>query len=501
MICRKVVVKCRNGMPLLRRGERVRIGEWIGDCQVSICIPAECLIDVSTQVRVSKYYSYSVDEDDENFYITRVDPRTGAETLYVYQKDVWNKVSRFYIEPLARGEAVNEHLLLIGPPGTGKTVMIELISGMLGVPVEYIRVTEVRSKFYGESEKNLEKKLEEAIGSEPCVLGIDDAEFLITSRSLTGSFSSGVESTEMALRDILFSYLERIVVEGRRVLVIATTNFSPSAIDEALVRGGRFGEPVFISLPNFNALYRYAKHLVKDEDKAKELAYKCVSRGLSIADLKTMVKYMKNGLEPDFRRVSGRGYVRLYSEIVPEIVENKRVREEVERIYDLDKDRASRLYMNAPVNVGVPVLTQILMSLKRSGIMITDPQHIDEYVYTLETAKLVAVVPTTLTDQVQVYISNNTRQPVIMVGKNPPATESYTWFLQIEELVRILGDDPKPIAKSVLSFYKIRYSDHDLKIIERVARSRGVKLVDMLETVVSCGRIGEEIVGRIMVSR
>ncbi|MEM4976996.1 MAG: ATP-binding protein [Desulfurococcaceae archaeon] len=500
MICRKVVVKCKNGMPLLRRGERVRIGAWVGDCQVSICIPVECSIDASTRVRVSKYYSYSIDEDDENFYITRVDPLNGASALYVYQRDVWSKVSKFYIETLARGEPVSEHLLLIGPPGTGKTVMIEAISGMLGVPVEYVRVTEVRSKFYGESEKNLEKKLEEAIESEPCILGIDDAEFLITSRILTGSYSSGVESTEMALRDILFSYLERIVVEGRRVLVVATTNLSPSAIDEALVRGGRFGEPVFISLPNFNALYRYAKHLVGDEEKARELAYKCVSRGLSIADLKTMVKYMKAGLEPDFRRVSGRGYMRLYSEIVPEIVENRRVREEVERMYDLNRDRASTMYMNAPTNVGVPVLTQILMALKRSGIMITDPQHIDEYVYTLETAKMVAVVPTTLTDQVQIYIRNNTRQPVILVGKNPPAIESYTWFMQIEELVRILGDDPKPVSKSVLSFYRIRYTDQDLKIIERVARSRGVKLVDLLEAVVSCGRVGEEIVGRIMMS-
>jgi len=501
LMCRKVVVKCRSGYPSFQRGARVRSGMWVGDCQVSICLPNDCYFDFSTQVRVSRYYDYRVDEDEENFYITRVDPSSGVETLYVYQKDVWNKVSKFYVEPLARGEPVGEHLLLIGPPGTGKTVMIEAVSGMLGVPVEYVKVTEVRSKFYGESEKNLEKKLAEAVASEPCIVALDDAEFLITSRALTGSFSSGVESTEMALRDILFSFLERVVVEGRRVLVIATTNFSPSAIDEALVRGGRFGEPVFVSLPTFNALYRYALHLVGSESKARELAYKCVSRGLSIADLKTMVKYMRAGLEPDFKRISGRGYTRLYSDVVPEIVESRRVREELERMYDLGKDRASTLYMDAPVSVGVPVLTQILMSLRRSGIMVTDPQHIDEYVYTLESAKLVAVVPTTLPEQVQLYVRNNTRQPVILVGRNPPAIESFSWFLRVEELVRLLGDNPRPVVKAVLDFYRIKHSEQDLRVVERVVRSKGVKLVDLLETVVSCGRVSEEIVGRLIISR
>lgn len=496
--CRKVVLKCDEKPCYLPIGSEVSTGTSIDKCTVSISIPARCVIDVSTGIVFSKMYVYRIDEDDENVYIEE-SLNGRVRELYVYPRDIWKKVLKFYVEPLLMGQPVNEHLLLIGAPGTGKSIMIRLIGNMLGLNVEYIRVSEIRSKFYGESEKNLDRKLRDALSSEPCIIGIDDAEFILTSRSFVGNFAFGAETIEMALRNIMFEYLEKIIKENRRVLVVATTNFSPSAIDEALIRGGRFGEPVFIYLPNYSALYRYAMFLLNDESRARELAYKCVSRGLTIADLKTMVKYMKAGLEPDFKRVSGRGYSRLYSDMVHEIVESKKLRDELTKLYDLDKDRPTTLYMDSPASVAVPIVTQLLMCLKRVGLMLTDPTYIDEYVYTLETVKGVGVVPTSLPEQAQIYVRNNSRQPIIYVGRSPPVLESFSWFIGVEGIVRMLGDSYAPVIKSVLEYYKIRYTTDDLRVAERVVRSKGVKLVDMLTTIVSCGRVSEDIVGRMIV--
>lgn len=504
MICRKAVLRCDDGTAL-PSGVEVSIGDNIGSCRVSIAIPSRCILDVSTEIRISPIlYSHRIDEDEENVYIVETDARTGKEIeMYIYPRDVWRKVSRFYVEPIARGDPANEHLLLIGAPGTGKTVMVRLIANMLGIDVESLNVTEIRSKFYGESEKNLENRLRTAIDREPLIVLVDDADFLVTSRSLAGGVSGGggIESVETSLRIILFRYLEQIVREGRRVLVIATTNISPTSIDEALLRGGRFGEPVFISLPNYSALYRYAYFVLHDRDRARDLAYRCVSRGLTISDLKTMIRYMRSGIEPNFRRISGRGYTRLYSEMVMEFTENRQLLDRLNRLYDLGRDRRTTLYMSIPYVVGVAIVTQILLAMKRPGILITDPVHTDEYTYTLDVTKSVGVVPTDLPQNIHTYIRNNTNQPLIFIGTNPPNLETYAYFISLQDIVAMFRDDPKPISKAVLEYYRIQYTEDDLKTIERIVKSRGAKLVDILTAVANSGRINDDIIGIAMLMK
>lgn len=503
MICRKTVLKCRDGYTYIPVGAEVEVGTSIGECTVSISIPSKCVIDVSTEIKFANTrYIHKIDEDEENVYIVEIDSRTGKEVeMYVYHRDVWKKVYKFYMEPMMRGEPVDGHLLLVGAPGTGKTVMVTLIANMLGLDVETINVAEIKSKFYGESEKNLEYRLQNAVSREPLILLFDDADFIVTSRSLVGSVSSGVETTEVSLRIILFKYLENIIKERKRVLVIATTNMSPSAIDEALLRGGRFGEPIFISLPNYNALHRYAYFVLRDENKARDLAYRCVSRGLTISDLKTMIKYMRAGLNPDFRRISGRGYRRLYSEIVREFVDNKQLINRINKLYDFGEDRKTTIYMNIPFVVGVALITQIFFALKRPGILITDPMHVDEYTYTLDVTKSIGVVPTDLQQNIHTYIRNNTNQPLVFIGTNPPNIETYTYFISLQDMINMFGDDPKPVARAILEYYKIPYTDHDLKTIERIIRSRSVKPIDIFVAIANSGKVNEDIIGIAMLAK
>lgn len=497
--CRSVVLRCQDSSrpPNIPTGSLIEVGDTVGNCEVGLCIPTKCEVFTGTRLYFSRLYKYKIETSEDDVLI--YEQANGKPKLYVYPKEIWNKVYRLYIAPLKEGEPVQEHLLLIGAPGTGKSVMTKLIANMLGVNTFTIRPEEVKSKWYGETEKNLKAALDEAVSTEPSIVVIDDAEFLITSRETTTSHASGVESTELALRDMLLSFLQNVIEEGKMVLVVATTNYSPRAIDQALMRGARFGEPLYIHLPSYNALYRYALYKLGDEQKSKELAYRCVSRGLTIADLESMIKYMKYGLEPEFRRLGGRGYSRLFGSPVREIVENKRLRDEVTRLYSIDKDRHTTLWFDVPSVVGLPILAQILMCLKRPGMVITDYRYVDEFAYSVDTMKAVAVVPTHLPPDVQTYVRMNCAQPVIYVGKEPPHIEAYAPFLSLSDIYRVLDERITPLIRALSAYYGIPLTAESERVAERVAASRKTKLIDLLVSVSTCGSVNEEVLGRVMI--
>lgn len=498
--CRSVVVRCADPSrpPTIPRGAPIRVGTVVGDCEVSICVPSECAPDVGTRMYFSRFYRYSIEVSEDDVLIYE---QSGSRSkLYVYPKEVWDKVYKLYVAPLRSGEPVKEHLLLIGAPGTGKSAMARLVANMLGVNVYEVAPDEVKSKWYGESEKRLRSLLEEAASAEPSVVIIDDAEFLITARQTTVSHSSGAEATELSLRNILFGFLQSVIDEGRMVLVIATTNFSPSALDQALMRGARFGEPVFIHLPSFNALYRYALHRLGNEEKAKELAYKCVSRGLTIADLESMIKYMSLGLEPEFKRLGGRGYSRLHAAPVKEIVESRKLRDEIGRLFSLEKGRYTTLWFDVPSVVGLPILAQVLMCLRRPGMVVTDYRYVDEFAFSVDTMKAVAVVPTHLPPDVQTYVRMNCSQPIIYVGKEPPHVEAYAPFLSLSDMYRLLDERVAPLLRAVAAYYGIKLTPDDERMAERLVAGRKVKVVDLLVAAGTCGTVNEEVFARVLAS-
>lgn len=497
-VCKSVAVMVKGSKTPKLANKVVEPGMDLGDCLVTVAIPSKSVVRMSTKIIRSPYREYSYTEvGDDVIVIERsIDNVTN---MYVYPKDVWYKVLKLYVEPLKRGEPPGEHLLLIGAPGTGKSVLARLVSRMLAVNTIELKVTEVKSRYYGETEKNMEKKLNEAVEAEPSVLIIDDAEIFITSRALTTGYSSGVEATETAIKDILFAFLERVIDERRCVLVIATTNFSPKAIDEALVRGGRFGEPIFIPLPSFNALYEYAKWIVGDERLAKELAYKCMSRGLTIADLKTMVKMLRCGLNPDFKRFGGRGYSRLYAEPVKEIVENNELKELISRYYDFSKDRPTTLWFDAPFQVGVAVLAQIFMLFRRPALVITDVRYPDEFAYSLDVMKAVGVVPTYLPKDVQVYIRMNSQQPLVFTGREVPGIELCSKFLDLTEMANKIGGI-EPLIAAVSNYHNIQLPPDRSKEADRIFRAKGARVIDILSMMVSCGTLTDSALSRLMYS-
>ncbi|MFQ3275333.1 MAG: transitional endoplasmic reticulum ATPase [Candidatus Nanohaloarchaea archaeon] len=133
-------------------------------------------------------------------------------------------------------------VLLHGPPGTGKTLLAKAVANEADATFMSINGPEIMSKYYGESEKQLREKFEEAQENSPAIIFIDEIDAIASKRSEVGG---EVERRVVAQLLSLMDGLE----ERENVIVIAATN-RVDAVDEALRRGGRFDREIEIGVPN-----------------------------------------------------------------------------------------------------------------------------------------------------------------------------------------------------------------------------------------------------------
>jgi transitional endoplasmic reticulum ATPase len=133
-------------------------------------------------------------------------------------------------------------VLLYGPPGTGKTLIAKAVANEVDAHFISLSGPEIMSKYYGESEKGLREKFEEAEQNAPAVIFIDEIDSIAPKREETkGEVERRVVAQLLSLMDGL---------KGRgQVIVIAATNL-PDAIDPALRRGGRFDREIEIGIPD-----------------------------------------------------------------------------------------------------------------------------------------------------------------------------------------------------------------------------------------------------------
>ncbi|XP_078481022.1 ATPase family gene 2 protein homolog A isoform X1 [Ciona intestinalis] len=134
-------------------------------------------------------------------------------------------------------------ILLCGPPGTGKSMLAKSVAGELNANMMLLRGTEVMSRFFGESEKQLNSVFDEARKRSPCIVVIDDVESLCPRRDASRSdVEKRIVASFISIMDALNSWEEDVVV-------IATTSRLES-IDPALRRSGRFDREVDVGIPS-----------------------------------------------------------------------------------------------------------------------------------------------------------------------------------------------------------------------------------------------------------
>ena len=130
-------------------------------------------------------------------------------------------------------------LLLYGPPGTGKTMFARAVAGELKLPFIYRKMSEMKDKYVGESEKNVSRLFEEAYSHKKCVVFLDECESILRKRG----------NQKVCIVEQFLAELDGFATKrDSQIFVILATN-RPWMIDSAVVRSGRIGLAVHVGLP------------------------------------------------------------------------------------------------------------------------------------------------------------------------------------------------------------------------------------------------------------
>ena len=182
---------------------------------------------------------------------------------------------RHAAEILSHGLSPRRKLLLVGPPGTGKTMTASVLAGELGLPLFQVRLDGLITKFMGETAAKL-RQIFESTHSARGVYFFDEFDAIGSQR--------GVANDVGEARRILNSFLQMIEQDDSHSLIIGATNH-PEILDNALFR--RFDDLLHYELPDeaniANLLKTRLSRVVLKNTSWKRLANKAL--GLSYAEL------------------------------------------------------------------------------------------------------------------------------------------------------------------------------------------------------------------------
>jgi len=242
-------------------------------------------------------------------------------------KEELREVVEFLKEPekfVQLGARIPKGVLLVGAPGTGKTLMAKAVSGEAGVPFFSISGSEFVEMFVGVGASRVRDLFEQAKRHSPCIVFLDEIDAV--GRHRGAGLGGSHDEREQTLNQIL------VEMDGfdtdTNVIVMAATN-RPDILDPALLRPGRFDRRVVLDRPDM---------------KGREAILKVHARGKPLgesADLKTLAKSTPGFVGADIENLVNEAAI-LAARRNKKVIDMAELEESVERVL-AGPERKSRL--------------------------------------------------------------------------------------------------------------------------------------------------------------
>ena len=185
------------------------------------------------------------------------------------------------------GASMPKGVLLVGPPGTGKTMLAKAVAGESNVPFFSMSGSEFVEMFVGMGASKVRDLFKQAKEKAPCIVFIDEIDAIGKKRD--GQMAGGNDEREQTLNQLL---TEMDGFEGNNgVIILAATN-RPESLDPALTRPGRFDRRVPVELPDLEGREAILKVHAKKVQLSDDVDFHTIARmasGASGAELANIV--------------------------------------------------------------------------------------------------------------------------------------------------------------------------------------------------------------------
>ncbi len=185
------------------------------------------------------------------------------------------------------GASMPKGILLVGPPGTGKTMLAKAVAGEANVPFFSMSGSEFVEMFVGMGASKVRDLFKQAKEKAPCIVFIDEIDAIGQKRN--GGGSGGNDEREQTLNQLL---TEMDGFEGNNgVIILAATN-RPESLDPALTRPGRFDRRVPVELPDLQGREAILKVHARKIKAAEDVDFHTIARmasGASGAELANII--------------------------------------------------------------------------------------------------------------------------------------------------------------------------------------------------------------------